>query len=262
MDKESGQQISLRKDYPSNCAHLVPTAVSVIAVRDEEALRFRLPDNRNVLFGHALALRRKEDNDATKATKNMDAAGGEARAGGGGRAKTMLRLGALFGLWHQAGKVLKAFPYPINVTAVQFAVATVFALLMWTTGILKRPKVPGAQPAAVLPLAIVHSMANLFTNMSPGKVAVSFTHVDKAHRELKPTLPVLLPIFLGQLLIPLVVLCLVPIATFQSRNVMRGSLGAINVFSVITVMSFFLLTPVTFLIEGVQVTPAVLQSLI
>ncbi|PUZ70184.1 hypothetical protein GQ55_2G206200 [Panicum hallii var. hallii] len=110
----------------------------------------------------------------------MDAAGGEARAGGG-RAKTMLRLGALFVLWHlftgtgYSKQVLKAFTYPINVTVVQFAVGTVVALLMWTTGILKRPKVSGKQPAAVLPLAIVHTMANLFTNMSPGKVAVSFT---------------------------------------------------------------------------------------
>ena len=58
-----------------------------------------------------------------------------------------------------------------------------------------------SQLAAILPLAIVHTMANVFTNMSPGKVAVSFTHVDKAHRELKPaTYPVLVPIFLGQVI--------------------------------------------------------------
>jgi len=44
-------------------------------------------------------------------------------------------------------------------------------------------------------------MANVFTNMSPRKVAVSFTHVDKAHRELKPaTDPVLVSIFLGQVI--------------------------------------------------------------
>ena len=49
----------------------------------------------------SLGLWHKDDaDDATKAAKNMDAAGGgEARAGGG-HAKTMLRLGALFGLWH------------------------------------------------------------------------------------------------------------------------------------------------------------------
>jgi hypothetical protein len=42
-------------------------------------------------------------------------------------------------------QVLKALPYPINITTVQFAVGTVVALFMWITGILKRPKISGAQ---------------------------------------------------------------------------------------------------------------------
>ena len=36
------------------------------------------------------------------------------------------------------------------------------------------------QILAILPLACVHTMGNLFTNMSLGKVAVSFTHTIKA----------------------------------------------------------------------------------
>ena len=52
--QESGQQISQRKDHPTNCTHLVvPTVVSVIA---EEALSTspsRQVDNRNVLVGPA-----------------------------------------------------------------------------------------------------------------------------------------------------------------------------------------------------------------
>ena len=56
--QESGQQISQRKDHPTNCTHLVvPTVVSVIA---EEALRFLLPENRNVLVG-PMAQRRRRD---------------------------------------------------------------------------------------------------------------------------------------------------------------------------------------------------------
>ena len=39
----------------------------------------------------------------------------------------------------------QGFPVPDKQTAVQFAVGTVVALLMWTAGILKRPKVSGAQ---------------------------------------------------------------------------------------------------------------------
>ncbi|CAL5080710.1 unnamed protein product [Urochloa decumbens] len=202
-------------------------------------------------------------------SKKKNAAGGEEGRTGGGHTKTTLQLGALLGLWHlftvHNKQVLKIFPFPMNVTTLQFAVGTASALLMWTTGILKRPKVSSAQIASILPLAIVHTMANLLTNMSPGKVAVSFTHVDKAHRDLKrySSFPVPLSsmiLQLGQLLIPWVVLCLVPTVTFQSRNVMRGSLGAINLFSVVIVMSFLFLVPVTFLTEGVRVTPAALQS--
>ena len=51
-------------------------------------------------LGRPKAQRRQRRDEPTKATKNMDAArGGEAMAGGG-HARTMLRLGALFGLWH------------------------------------------------------------------------------------------------------------------------------------------------------------------
>ncbi|KAL5201343.1 hypothetical protein ABZP36_035697 [Zizania latifolia] len=231
------------------------------------------------------------------------AAGKAAEAGaeeeGGGLART-LQLGALFGLWYLFNiyfniynkQVLKVFPYPINITNVQFAVGTVVALFMWITGILKRPKISGAQFAAILPLAMVHTMGNLFTNMSLGKVAVSFTHTIKA---MEPFFSVLLSaLFLGEMPTPFVVLSLVPIVggvalaslteasfnwagfwsamasnvTFQSRNVLskklmvkkEESLDNINLFSIITVMSFFLLAPVTLLTEGVKISPTVLQS--
>jgi solute carrier family 35 protein E1 len=227
------------------------------------------------------------------------AAQGAGEEAGGGLLKT-LQLGALFGLWYLFNiyfniynkQVLKVLPYPINITNVQFAVGTAIALFMWITGILKRPKISGAQLLAILPLAIVHTMGNLFTNMSLGKVAVSFTHTIKA---MEPFFSVLLSaIFLGELPTPWVVLSLVPIVggvalaslteasfnwagfwsamasnvTFQSRNVLskklmvkkEESLDNINLFSIITVMSFFLLAPVTLLTEGVKVSPAVLQS--
>jgi solute carrier family 35, member E1 len=40
----------------------------------------------------------------------------------------------------------------------------------------------------------------------------------------------------------------------------QESLDNINLFSIITVMSFFLLAPVALLTEGVKVSPAFLQS--
>ncbi|KAL6640104.1 hypothetical protein ACP70R_022414 [Stipagrostis hirtigluma subsp. patula] len=220
---------------------------------------------------------------------------------GGGLLKT-LQLGAMFGLWYLFNiyfniynkQVLKVFPYPINITIVQFAVGAVVSVLMWMTGILKLPKISGAQLVAILPLALVHTMGNLFTNMSLGKVAVSFTHTIKA---MEPFFSVLLSaIFLGEIPTVSVVLSLLPIVggvalasiteasfnwagfwsamasnvTFQSRNVLskklmvkkegQESLDNINLFSIITVMSFFLLAPVTFFTEGIKITPAALQS--
>ncbi|NP_001105952.1 plastid phosphate/phosphoenolpyruvate translocator 1 [Zea mays] len=239
----------------------------------------------------------EKENRRCRASMHTAASAGE--EAGGGLAKT-LQLGALFGLWYLFNiyfniynkQVLKVLPYPINITTVQFAVGSAIALFMWITGIHKRPKISGAQLFAILPLAIVHTMGNLFTNMSLGKVAVSFTHTIKA---MEPFFSVLLSaIFLGELPTPWVVLSLLPIVggvalaslteasfnwagfwsamasnvTFQSRNVLskklmvkkEESLDNINLFSIITVMSFFLLAPVTLLTEGVKVSPAVLQS--
>ncbi|KAF8675593.1 hypothetical protein HU200_047665 [Digitaria exilis] len=227
------------------------------------------------------------------------AVAGKADEESGGFAKT-LQLGVFFGLWYLFNiyfniynkQVLKVFPYPINITEIQFAVGAVVALFMWVTGILKRPKISGAQLVAILPLAIVHTLGNLFTNMSLGKVAVSFTHTIKA---MEPFFSVILSaIFLGELPTVWVGLSLLPIVggvalaslteasfnwagfwsamasnvTFQSRNVLSKKvmvkkeepLDNINLFSIITVMSFLLLAPVTFFTEGVKLTPTYLQS--
>ncbi|KAL7161672.1 hypothetical protein ACSBR2_042194 [Camellia fascicularis] len=211
-----------------------------------------------------------------------------------------LQLGALFGFWYLFNiyfniynkQVLKVFPYPITITTVQFAVGTILVLFMWTSNLYRRPKISGAQLVAILPLAVVHTLGNLFTNMSLGKVAVSFTHTIKA---MEPFFSVVLSaMFLGEIPTLWVVASLLPIVggvglasmteasfnwpgfwsamasnlTNQSRNVLskkfmvkkEESLDNITLFSIITIMSFFLLTPFTLFMEGVKVTPAYLQS--
>ncbi|KAF6160075.1 hypothetical protein GIB67_025738, partial [Kingdonia uniflora] len=62
---------------------------------------------------------------------------------------------------------------------------------------------------AILPLAIVHTMGNLFTNISLGKVVVSFTHTIKAMKSFFSIL--LSAMFLGDMLAFWIVSCLVPI---------------------------------------------------
>ncbi|XP_028059765.1 phosphoenolpyruvate/phosphate translocator 2, chloroplastic-like isoform X2 [Camellia sinensis] len=211
-----------------------------------------------------------------------------------------LQLGSLFGLWYLFNiyfniynkQVLKVFPFPLTVTTVQFAIGTVLVILMWTTNLYRRPKISGAQLAAILPLAVVHTLGNLFTNMSLGKVAVSFTHTIKA---MEPFFSVVLSaMFLGEMPTLWVVSSLLPIVggvalasmteasfnwagfwsamasnlTNQSRNVLskkfmvkkEDSLDNITLFSIITIMSFILLAPVTFFVEGVKIIPSYLQS--
>ncbi|PKA61704.1 Phosphoenolpyruvate/phosphate translocator 2, chloroplastic [Apostasia shenzhenica] len=211
-----------------------------------------------------------------------------------------LLLGSLFGLWYLFNiyfniynkQVLKVYPYPITITSCQFLVGTALVLFMWGTNLYRRPKVSSAQLAAILPLAMVHTLGNLFTNMSLGRVAVSFTHTIKA---MEPFFSVLLSaIFLGEKPTVWVLFSLVPIVggvalasmteasfnwagfwsamasnvTFQSRNVLskkvmvkkEESLDNINLFSIITVMSLFLLTPATLFVDGVKFTPSYIQS--
>lgn len=250
---------------------------------------------------------------SSAASSSSDGLGGEADAGSGlesvqaggvpsreSKLAETLQLGSLFGLWYMFNicfniynkQVLKVFPYPITITSLQFAVGAVIALLTWFSGLHKRPQISLAQLKLILPLACVHTLGNLFTNMSLGKVAVSFTHTIKA---MEPFFSVLLSaLFLGDMPNPMVVATLVPIVggvalaslteasfnwagflsamasnvTFQSRNVLskkfmvkkEGSLDNINLFSIITVMSFFLLLPVTFFVEGVKFTPSALAA--
>eukprot|EP00262_Sarcandra_glabra_P011602 TRINITY_DN2820_c0_g4_i1.p1 TRINITY_DN2820_c0_g4~~TRINITY_DN2820_c0_g4_i1.p1 ORF type:complete len:408 (+),score=48.40 TRINITY_DN2820_c0_g4_i1:147-1370(+) len=211
-----------------------------------------------------------------------------------------LQLGSLFGLWYLFNiyfniynkQVLKVFPFPMTITTLQFVIGTVLVLFMWSTNLYKKPKISSSQLVAILPLAFVHTLGNLFTNMSLGKVAVSFTHTIKA---MEPFFSVVLSaMFLGEFPTLWVVSSLVPIVggvalaslteasfnwagfwsamasnlTNQSRNVLskkfmvkkEESLDNITLFSVITIMSLFLMAPVALFMEGIKFTPSYMQS--
>ncbi|KAF8005949.1 hypothetical protein BT93_K0279 [Corymbia citriodora subsp. variegata] len=150
------------------------------------------------------------------ATSVPEAAAGDGGEKSGSMAKT-LELGLLFGLWYLFNiyfniynkQVLKVYHFPATITMVQFAVGSIFVLFMWTFNLYKRPNVSRSQLIAIVPLAVVHALGNLFTNMSLGKVAVSFTHTIKA---MEPFFSVLLSaMFLGEMPTPWVVGSLVPI---------------------------------------------------
>eukprot|EP00884_Botryococcus_braunii_P002315 jgi/Botrbrau1/12084/Bobra.0186s0008.1 len=226
------------------------------------------------------------------------AAAAEAKEGGLGKT---LYLGVLFGGWYLFNiyfniynkQVLKVYPYPITCTLIQFAVGGVIASSMWAFGLLKKPTVDKNLLISILPLALVHTLGNLLTNISLGQVAVSFTHTIKAMEPFFFSLA--LCYFLGDTPTVPIVLSLLPIVggvalasateatfnwpgflaamgsniTFQSRNVFskkfmgkgKGGLDNINLFSIITVMSFFILAPVALLKEGMTFSPAGMKAL-
>jgi hypothetical protein len=69
----------------------------------------------------------------------------------------------------------------------QFAVGSLLALGMWALRLHARPAVDRELLLSVLPLAAVHTLGNLLTNVSLGQVAVSFTHTIKARAAPSPT---------------------------------------------------------------------------
>ncbi|XP_059670135.1 phosphoenolpyruvate/phosphate translocator 2, chloroplastic-like isoform X2 [Cornus florida] len=153
------------------------------------------------------------------------------------------QLGSMFAIWYLLNiyfnicnkLVLKVYPFPATVTAFQFGCGTVIVILMWAFNLYARPKISRSQLAAIVPLAVIHTMGNLLTNVSLGKVAVSFTHTIKA---MEPFFTVILSVlFLGE-----------------------ESLDNINLFSVITIISFILLAPIAIFMEGVKFSPSYLQS--
>ncbi|XP_025700700.1 triose phosphate/phosphate translocator, non-green plastid, chloroplastic isoform X2 [Arachis hypogaea] len=164
--------------------------------------------------------------------------------------------------------------------------------LIWSLNLHPRPNITRSQLVAILPLVVAHTMGNLLTNISLGKVAVSFTHTIKA---MEPFFTVVLSsLFLGETPTFAVVSSLVPIVggvalasmtevsfnwigfatamasnlTNQSRNVLskklmvneEETLDNINLYSLITIISFILLVPFTIFLEGVKFTPSYLQS--
>jgi len=183
-------------------------------------------------------------------------------------------------------QVLKAFPHPLTCTTLQFMVGSCLAGLTWLLRLHPFPKLTAKGLKSIAPLAVVHTLGNVLTNLSLGAVAVSFTHTIKA---MEPFFSVLLSaIFLGEAASPGVLLTLIPIVggvalasagemsfswlgfgaamgsnlTFQSRNVLSKLVlkekvyDSINTFSLITIMSALLLFPISFALEGFAILPS------
>lgn len=221
------------------------------------------------------------------------------------RGKDALNAGmllALFMCWYGFNivfniynkQILKSFPYPVTVTLIELGVGSALIAAMWASGAKKPPTLNKEMLKPIVPLAVIHTVGNLLTNVSLGKVAVSFTHTIKA---MEPFFSVLLSaLFLGDIPSLAVMGALVPVVggvalasitevsfnwagflsamgsniTFQSRNVLskkmmglssiKGAIDNINLFSVITMLSCLVCLPIAVSIEGVRFTPSAMAA--
>ena len=207
------------------------------------------------------------------------------------RVKPTFELGVLFASWYYFSiafnvyqkAILKAVPMPLTVTFCELAVGAALAGACWLVGLKSKPvmKANMLKPLAVL--GGVHMLGNALTNVSLGKVAVSFTHTIKA---LEPVFSVgLSAAFMGVTPSLALVATLVPIIggvaiasatevsfnmpgfiaamgsnlTFQSRNVlskkmMGGSeikkLDYTNLLSLITITAMIASLPLALAFES------------
>ena len=250
-----------------------------------------------------MATRAAADADGVMGAKFDDARGGAgASAGARGvgaervlemftRVRPTIELGVLFASWYYFSiafnvyqkAILKAVPMPLTVTFFELAVGSALAGACWLVGLKSKPvmKMNMLKPLAVL--GGVHMLGNALTNVSLGKVAVSFTHTIKA---LEPVFSVgLSAAFTGVVPSLALVATLVPIIggvaiasatevsfnmpgfiaamgsnlTFQSRNVlskkmMGGSeikkLDYTDLLSLITIMAMIASLPLALAFES------------
>lgn len=233
-------------------------------------------------------------------TSAVSADDGSSQEGSGARSTTQLAgLAALFFCWYATNIVFNVynkqlfgvFPYPLTTTSVQFAIGSVLSLLLWASGLVTFPRFDMKLVSSILPLALIHVVGNVLTNISLGLVAVSFTHTVKAAEPLfsvmfsglflgqVPPLPVLLtllPIVGGVVLASLseatfnwtgFLSAILSNITFQSRNVLskklmisKGAVDNVNLFQIITIMSFFLLLPISLVVESAPLLPQQLAA--
>jgi len=202
-----------------------------------------------------------------------------------------LKIGVYFALWFAlstgyniANKVrLNAIALPWCHSAASLAVGSAFVSFLWATGLRKRPSLPRAAVATLLPISFLHALGHIGAVVSAGAGAVSFTQIVKAA---EPVCTALLSWgILGATISAPAALALVPIVAgvalasvselsftwlsfsgamlsnlaFATRNILsRASMDRPkgknmtpeNLFGVLTVMSFLWALPCAILIEG------------
>ncbi|KAK1326690.1 hypothetical protein QJS10_CPA01g00947 [Acorus calamus] len=205
-----------------------------------------------------------------------------------------LKIGIYFVIWWSLNvvfniynkKVLNAFPYPWLTSTLSLAAGSSMMLISWATRMVEAPKTDIDFWKALAPVAVAHTIGHVAATVSMSKVAVSFTHIIKSG---EPAFSVLVSRFLlGEAFPASVYLSLVPIIggcalaavtelnfnmigfmgamisnlAFVFRNIfskkgMKGkSVGGMNYYACLSMLSLLLLTPFAIAVEGPKVWAA------
>ncbi|KAK3008822.1 hypothetical protein RJ639_014224, partial [Escallonia herrerae] len=193
---------------------------------------------------------------------------------------TWWALNVIFNIYNK--KVLNAFPFPWLTSTLSLAAGSLMMLISWASRIAEAPKTDLEFWKALFPVALAHTIGHVAATVSMSKVAVSFTHIIKSG---EPAFSVLVSRFLlGEMFPAPVYLSLVPIIggcalaavtelnfnmtgfvgamisnlAFVFRNIfskrgMKGkSVGGMNYYACLSMLSLLILTPFAIAVEGPQ----------
>lgn len=189
-------------------------------------------------------------------------------------------------------RVLNALPLPFTVATAQLGIGAVYVSLSWLLRVRASPQISTTGFKDLLSIAFYHGSGQLFTVLSLGAAAVSFTHIVKA---LEPFFSALVAaVCFKQVFKPQVYLSLLPVvsgvavacandvsfgwlafltamasnlafalranfskgALSRYRKEGKSSMSPANVYGLVTILAFFLLLPLTCLWEGVDWRPS------
>ncbi|KAK6934410.1 Sugar phosphate transporter domain, partial [Dillenia turbinata] len=189
-------------------------------------------------------------------------------------------LNVIFNIYNK--KVLNAFPYPWLTSTLSLATGSLMMWISWITRVVETPKTDLQFWKTLFPVAVAHTIGHVAATVSMSKVAVSFTHIIKSG---EPAFSVLVSrLLLGETfpagvymsLIPIIGGCALAALTelnfnmtgfmgamvsnlaFVFRNIfskrgMKGkSVGGMNYYACLSMLSLLILTPFAIAMEGPQ----------
>lgn len=196
---------------------------------------------------------------------------------------TWWALNVVFNIYNK--KVLNAFPFPWLTSTLSLAAGSMIMLVSWATRIAEAPQTDLQFWKNLFPVAIAHTIGHVAATVSMSKVAVSFTHIIKSG---EPAFSVLVSRFLlgesfpSQVylsLLPIIGGCALSAATelnfnltgfmgamlsnlafvfrniFSKRGMSNGkstSVGGMNYYACLSMLSLLILTPFAIAMEGPQ----------